>query len=163
MTALRQLRRVTMRDDNVIKRQVAIEQEINAALSDLLQEHDFVPCQPVGDAPYDLTLGLEDHKLVLELTAVDGEQVQRMMLGLQPLRPLIRDYFMICENYYAAVHSPNRTQLEAIDAGRRGIHNEAAQMLLDMLRDKVRLDHCTARRLFTLVAALHLGGWSNRS
>ncbi len=162
MSAARQLRRVALRDTNVVRRQPMIEQEINAAIADLLQEHDFALCSPVGDAPYDLTLGLEDHKLILDLSSAEGDSHATIKLALQPLRPLIREYFMICENYFAAVHSPNRMQLEAIDAGRRGTHNEAAQMLRDLLQDKVKLDHCTARRLFTLVAALHLGGWSHR-
>ncbi len=162
MNPSRQLRRVSLRDVNRIKRHAAIEQEIRVAIADLLQEHDFVLCAPRGDAPYDLTLGLEDHRLVLDLQTVDGTAMEPITLGLHPLRPVIRDYFMICESYYAAVHSPNRTQLEAIDAGRRGTHNEGAQMLRDLLQDKVQLDLCTARRLFTLVAALHLGGWAHR-
>ncbi len=113
-------------------------------------------------APYDLTLALEDHKLVL-LLRTDGDAAeQRITLGLQPLRPFIRDYFILCENYYAAAQSANRMQLEAIDAGRRTTHNEAAGLLRDLLQDKIKLDGCTARRLFTLVAALHLGGWSHR-
>lgn len=151
-----------MRDEAVVRRQAAIEQEIHAAINDLLHEHHFVPCASQDNAPYDLTLGLEDHKLVLELCGADGALHEPIRLALQPLRPVIRDYFMICESYYAAIHSPNRTQLEAIDAGRRGTHNEGAQLLRDLLQDKITLDLCTARRLFTLVAALHLGGWSNR-
>lgn len=162
MSAARQLRRVTMRDERVVRRQPIIEQEINAAIADLLADHAFTLQQPPGHAPYDLTLGLEDHKLIMELQESEGEGKSRIALALQPLRPLIREYFMICENYYAAVHSPNRMQLEAIDAGRRGTHNEAAQMLRELLQDKVQLDLCTARRLFTLVAALHIGGWAHR-
>ena len=162
MTGARQLRRVAMRDTNVIRRQPVIEQEISAALADLQAEHDFVLIAPPGEAPYDLTLTLEDHKLVLELLTADGAGSARIALSLQPLRPLIREYFMICETYYAAALSSNPVQLEAIDAGRRGTHNDAAQLLRDLLQEQVRLDLCTARRLFTLVAALHLGGWSHR-
>lgn len=162
MKPARQLRHVTMRDSGVIRRQPQIEQEIQAAIADLQQEHDFVPCSPPGTAPYDLTLALEDHKLLLILRAEDGTAEQRITLGLQPLRPLIRDYFILCENYYAAAQGANRMQLEAVDAGRRTTHNEAAGLLRELLRDKVELDTCTARRLFTLVAALHLGGWSHR-
>ncbi len=162
MTSARQLRRVTMRDSGMVRRQAHIEQEIQAAIADLQQEHDFVLCNTTGAAPYDLTLALEDHKLLLILHADDGAAEQRITLGLQPLRPFIKDYFILCENYYAAAQSGNRMQLEAIDAGRRTTHNEAAGLLRDLLQDKVKLDGCTARRLFTLVAALHLGGWSHR-
>ena len=158
----RQLRHVRMRDAKTVKRQPAIEQEISAAIADLMQEHDFSLSNPPGDAPYDLTMALEDHRLVLELQSVDSAAAEKITLALQPLRPVIRAYFMICENYTAAIRSGNRLQLEAIDAGRRGAHNEGAQLLRELLQDKVRLDLCTARRLFTLVAALHLGGWSNR-
>lgn len=160
MTAGRQIQRITLRNDHVLKRRAEIELEIAAAIQDLLQEHDFTLIDSKVAAPYDLVLGLEDHKLHMELRSEDGSE--SLILALQPLRPVIRSYFMVCENYYAAVNSPNRSQIETIDAGRRGIHNEGAQMLCELLQDKVALDHCTARRLFTLVAALHLGGWSNR-
>ncbi|MGB4100629.1 MAG: UPF0262 family protein [Alphaproteobacteria bacterium] len=160
MTVARQIQRITLRNAHVLKRRAEIEQEINAAIQDLLHEHSFVLRDGGITAPYDLVLGLEDHKLHLELQAEDG--CENLILALQPLRPVIRSYFMICESYYAAAHSPNRSQIETIDAGRRGIHNEGAQMLAELLQDRVTLDHCTARRLFTLVAALHLGSWSNR-
>jgi uncharacterized protein (UPF0262 family) len=160
MTAARHINRITLRNDHVLKRRSEIQAEINAAIQDLLHEHDFTLVDTKIAAPYDLVLGLEDHKLLMELQAEGG--VERLSLAMQPLRPIIRSYFMVCENYYAAVNSPNRTQIETIDAGRRGIHNEGAQLLRELLQDKVTLDQCTARRLFTLVAALHLGGWSNR-
>ena len=160
MNAVRQIKRISLRNDHVLKRRSEIQQEINAAIQDLLHEHDFTLLNSKITAPYDLVLGLEDHKLLLELQSEAGSE--RLILVLQPLRPIIRSYFMICENYYAAVNAPNRTQIETIDAGRRGIHNEGAQMLCELLQDKIALDLCTARRLFTLVAALHLGGWSNR-
>lgn len=162
MTAVRQLRRIILRDAHVLKRRAEIEQEIASAITDLLSEHDFAPVNPGIPAPYDLVLSLEDMRLIMELCAENGSAAERIVLPLQPLRPIVRSYFMICENYFAAVNSPNRTQIEAIDAGRRGIHNEGAQLLQELLVSRVRLDLCTARRLFTLVAALHLGGWSNR-
>ena len=162
MPAAPQLRRITLRNANVLKRRAEIEQEIAVAIADLLHEHDFIPVNPKVPAPYDLVLGLEDRRLIMELHAEEGGAPERIVLPLQPLQSVVRSYFMICENYFDAVHAPNRTQIETIDAGRRGIHNEGAQLLRELLADRVALDLCTARRLFTLVAALHLGGWSNR-
>ena len=160
MTEPRQIQRIILHNEHVLKRRAEIEQEINAAIQDLLHEHQFTLLNAQIQAPYDLILALEDHRLHLDLRS--AEQSERLTLTLQPLRPIIRSYFMVCENYYAAIHAPNRSQIETIDAGRRGIHNEGAEMLRELLQNKVVLDLCTARRLFTLVAALHLGGWSNR-
>jgi uncharacterized protein (UPF0262 family) len=160
MSAVRHLQRVRLRDDKTVRRQTAIEQEIKAAIADLLQEHHFVPQLLPDKAPYELTLGLEEHRLILELHDADGMAHPPIRVSLQSLRPIIRDYFIMCESHYAAVASPNRVQLEAIDAGRRGTHNEGAETLRTLLAESITLDLCTARRLFTLVAALHLGGWS---
>ncbi|MEJ0062776.1 MAG: UPF0262 family protein [Alphaproteobacteria bacterium] len=161
--AVRQLKHIALRDENVVKRHADIEREITSAIADLLYDHDFAPVNAGIPAPYNLVLGLEDHRLVMELRAEGREEMERITLGIQPLRSVIKSYFMVCESYYAAVKSsPGPSKIETLDAGRRGIHNEGAQLLREMLQDKVALDHCTARRLFTLVAALHLGGWANR-
>jgi uncharacterized protein (UPF0262 family) len=77
-------------------------------------------------------------------------------LAVQPLRGTIRDYFMICESYYEALKSPGPSKLEAIDMGRRGVHNEGSEILQEMLKDRVKIDFPTARRLFTLICVLHI-------
>ena len=77
-------------------------------------------------------------------------------LSLSPFRRVIKDYFTLCDSYYAAIRQASPTQIEAIDMGRRGLHNEGSGLLMERLAGKVTLDLDTARRLFTLICALHL-------
>ena len=80
------------------------------------------------------------------------------ILSLAPFRGVVKDYFMVCESYYAAIRTASAAQIEAIDMGRRGLHNEAAEILKQRLTGKIDLDFDTARRLFTLIMALHWKG-----
>jgi uncharacterized protein (UPF0262 family) len=80
------------------------------------------------------------------------------ILSLTPFRRIVRDYHMICESYYEAIRSSTPSQIEAIDMGRRGLHNEGSQTLLDRLSGKIDLDFDTARRVFTLICVLHWRG-----
>ena len=92
------------------------------------------------------------------MSDADGAPVVRHILSLTPLRRVIKDYFLVCDAYYAAVRNASRAQIEAIDVGRRGLHNEGAEILRERLRGKIAVDLATARRLFTLVSALHWKG-----
>ena len=127
------------------------------AIFDLLEENSFEPAGHSG-GPYHLKLSLVDQKLVLAVTTEAGEPVSTHILSLTPLRRIIKDYFMICESYYQAIRSSTPSQIEAIDMGRRGIHNEGSQTLQDRLAGKIALDFDTARRLFTLVCVLYWRG-----
>jgi uncharacterized protein (UPF0262 family) len=107
--------------------------------------------------PYDVVLSLADNRLVFDVTET-GQQVRKLLLSLTTLRRVIKDYFMICDSYYDAIRNSTPSQIEAIDMGRRGLHNEGSQILSEKLADKVEVDFDTARRLFTLVCALHARG-----
>ena len=99
-----------------------------------------------------------ENKLSLDIRMAEGDALITHVLSLTPFRRVLRDYFMICESYYAAIRTSSPTQIEAIDMGRRGLHDEAARLLIERLEGKVEMDFNTARRLFTLIAALHWKG-----
>ncbi|MBB4183932.1 UPF0262 family protein [Sinorhizobium terangae] len=134
-----------------------VEHERAVAIFDLLEENLFEPVGHPG-GPYRLNLSLVDSKLVFAISTDGGEDVATHILSLTPFRRIVKDYFMICESYYAAIRSATPSQIEAIDMGRRGIHNEGSQTLMDRLSGKIRLDFDTARRLFTLVCVLYWRG-----
>jgi uncharacterized protein (UPF0262 family) len=134
-----------------------VEHERAVAIFDLLEENAFEPEGHAG-GPYHLKLSLMDQKLVLTVTTEAGDPVATHILSLTPFRRIIKDYFMICESYYQAIRSSTPSQIEAIDMGRRGIHNEGSQTLQDRLAGKIKLDFDTARRLFTLVCVLYWRG-----
>lgn len=131
------------------------EQERQIAIFDLLEANYFSP-EGASGGPYDLKMGLVDNRLVFDVTGPDYQR--RHILSLSPFRSLIRDYFMICESYYQAIRNATPAQIEALDMGRRGLHNEASERLQERLKGKVETDLDTARRLFTLICALHWRG-----
>ncbi|GAC1331210.1 MAG: UPF0262 family protein [Beijerinckiaceae bacterium] len=133
------------------------EHERAIAIYDLLEENTFgIPDDARG--PYSLTIALHDAKLAFDIRCEDGAPVITHIISLMPFRRLLKDYFMICESYYAAIRTSSPSQIEAIDMGRRGLHNEGAQLLAERLKGKIDCDFDTARRLFTLVTALHWKG-----
>jgi uncharacterized protein (UPF0262 family)/protein-tyrosine-phosphatase len=142
---------------SVEKRGTEIEHERAVAVYDLLEQNRFAP---VGhnSGPYDLHLGVVDGRLMLDIRAHDGKPVVIFGLSLSPFRRVIRDYSIVCESYYAAIHSHSLTQVEAIDMGRRAVHNEGAELVIQRLEGKVEIDQDTARRLFTLIYVLHTAG-----
>ncbi len=131
------------------------EQERQIAIFDLLEQNYFAP-EGASGGPYDLKMGLMENRLVLDVTGPDYER--RHILSLSPFRSLIKDYFMICESYYQAIRSSTPQQIEALDMGRRGLHNEASNLLRTRLHGKIETDLDTARRLFTLICSLHWRG-----
>ncbi|MDO8910969.1 MAG: UPF0262 family protein [Phenylobacterium sp.] len=131
------------------------EQERQIAIFDLLEENYFHPEGAEG-GPYDLKMGLVENRLVLDVRGPNYER--RHILSLSPFRPLIKDYFLICESYYQAIRNSTPSQIEALDMGRRGLHNEASTLLRTRLAGKIDTDLGTARRLFTLMCALHWRG-----
>jgi uncharacterized protein (UPF0262 family) len=133
------------------------EHERQIAIYDLLDENSFaLPGR--DDGPYGLKIALQDAKLALEIVDESGTRLVVHILSLTPFRGLLKDYFMICESYYAAIRTAMPQQIEAIDMGRRAIHDEAADLLIERLKGKIECDRDTARRIFTLVAALHWKG-----
>lgn len=135
-----------------------VEHERATAIYDLLEDNRFTPHNDPGQGPYVLNIGLVDNRLVLDIQREGGERVVQHHLSLTPFRKVVKDYFLICESYYAAIRTASPTQIEAIDMGRRGLHNEGSELLQERLKDKIEVDFDTARRLFTLICALHWRG-----
>ena len=134
-----------------------VEHERRVAIADLLEANVFEPAGSEG-GPYALRLAIEDQRLVFDVTRADGEPVRIFVFSLGPLRRIIKDYFLMCESYYTAVRDAPLAQIEAIDMGRRGVHNEGSTLLRERLEGKIEEDFDTARRLFTLICALHRRG-----
>jgi uncharacterized protein (UPF0262 family) len=144
-------------DESIGRSTPDVEHERAVAIFDLIEDNSF---RPVGDdgGPYRLRLSLVDAKLVFSVSRETNEPVVTHILSLTPFRRVVKDYFMICESYYDAIRSSTPSQIEAIDMGRRGLHNEGSQTLMDRLSGKIDVDFDTARRLFTLVCVLHWRG-----
>jgi uncharacterized protein (UPF0262 family) len=148
---------VTLDEASIGRSTADKEHERQIAIYDLLEENSFgVPGHDAG--PYGLKIALQDSKLVLEILDESSAPLVAHILSLTPLRGLLKDYFFVCESYYAAIRTAMPGQIEAIDMGRRALHNEGAQMLIERLKGKIDCDPDTARRIFTLVAALHWKG-----
>jgi len=131
------------------------EHERQVAIFDLLEANYFKPHGADG-GPYDLKIALIDNRLALDITGPDYQH--RHLLSLSPFRSVIKDYFLVCESYYDAIRNATPAQIEALDMGRRGLHNEGSTLLRTRLEGKVSTDMDTARRLFTLLCALHWRG-----
>ncbi|MCW2275607.1 UPF0262 family protein [Rhodoblastus acidophilus] len=148
---------ITLDEESIGRGSADQEHERAIAIYDLIEDNSFaLPGQDRG--PYQLRIGMIDSKLALNISDQAGERVIVHILSLSPFRRILKDYFMICESYFAAIRTASPGQIEAIDMGRRGLHNEGAQLLVERLRGKVDCDFDTARRLFTLVTALHWKG-----
>ena len=129
-----------------------VEHERQVAIFDLLEDNRFRP-EGATTGPYALRISLIEGRLCLDVAGPDYQK--RHMLSLSPFRTIIRDYFLICESYYAAIRQSSPAQIEAVDMGRRGLHNEGSSLLQERLAGKIETDHDTARRLFTLICALY--------
>ncbi|MGZ9100888.1 MAG: UPF0262 family protein [Brevundimonas sp.] len=132
-----------------------IEHERRVAIFDLVEKNSFEPAGGEG-GPYALKLSLLDTKLVFDIAGPGFSRAHG--LSLTPLKGVIRDYILICDSYYEALRGTSPAQIEAVDMGRRGLHNEGADLLQARLDGKIAIDHETARRLFTLVTALYRRG-----
>lgn len=144
-------------ESTVVRRSPDVEHERKVAIFDLLEENHFVPIGSPG-GPYVLHLAIEENRLVFDIRLEDDAAHGKVMLSLSPFRRIIKDYFLICESYYDAIKTAAPAQIEAIDMGRRGLHNEGSQLLKDRLEGKIDMDFDTARRLFTLICVLHIKG-----
>lgn len=145
-------------DDSIGRSTPDVEHERAVAIFDLIEENSFAPINDAGAGPYKLRLSLVDSRLVFAIARENGDAVVTHILSLTPFRRIVKDYYMICESYYAAIRTSTPSQIEAIDMGRRGLHNEGSQTLKDRLAGKIDIDFDTARRLFTLVCVLHWRG-----
>lgn len=152
---------VDLDDSNLPPPTPEIEQERRVALFDLLEHNSFrLPPRETTppEGPYRLRLAVQDRRLVFEVATETGEPAHAFHLSLSPFRQVIKDYFAICASYFDAVKRLPAAQIEAIDMGRRGLHNEGSELLMARLSGKVETDMETARRLFTLICVLHFKG-----
>jgi uncharacterized protein (UPF0262 family) len=149
------LKSIVIDDDSLAAASRDQEQERQVAIFDLLDSNYFEPAESEG-GPYDLRLSLIENRLAFDIVGPTYER--RHLLSLSPFRGVIKDYFMICDSYYSAIRSSTPQQIEALDMGRRGLHNEGSSLLRERLEGKVKTDLDTARRLFTLICALHWRG-----
>jgi uncharacterized protein (UPF0262 family) len=134
-----------------------VEHERRVAIYDLIEENQFRPAGHDG-GPYALQLGINGNRLLFDIRLTDGTPVVAHLLSLMPFRRIVKDYFTICDSYYAAIRTATPDRIEAIDMGRRGLHDEGSRLVMERLKDKVEIDFDTARRLFTLITVLHWKG-----
>ena len=153
----RRLIAVTLDEGSIGRSTPDIEHERAVAIYDLIEQNVFAPVGHDG-GPYALNLGITENRLNFDVRLADGTPVVAHLLSLTPLRRTVKDYFLICDSYYKAIRTSTPSQIEAIDMGRRGLHDEGSQVLMERLKRKIDVDFDTARRLFTLVSVLHWKG-----
>ena len=149
--------KITLDEGSIGRSSPDIEHERAVAIYDLLEDNSFAPVDHAG-GPYALQLSIAENRLVFDIRTEDGAPVMAHLFSLTPLRRIVKDYFMICDSYYKAIRTATPSQIEAIDMGRRGLHNEGSELLMERLKEKISLDFDTARRLFTLICVLHWKG-----
>jgi uncharacterized protein (UPF0262 family) len=132
-----------------------VEHERQVAVFDLLERNSFRLVNGFA-GPYRVQLSLRESNLIFALSDEDGHNQAEVTVSMRPFRRLIKDYFLICDSYFQAIKHASPSRIEAIDMGRRGLHNEGAEKLSDALADKILVDDETARRLFTLICVLHI-------
>lgn len=148
---------IELDERTVLRRTREIEQEREIAIYDLLEANSFAPEGSPG-GPYKLVLAVSENRLVFDICLEDGEKHEKVMMPLAPFRRIVKDYFLVCESYYKAIRNAPPAQIEALDMGRRGLHDEGSVLLKERLEGKIAVDFDTARRLFTLLCVLHLKG-----
>lgn len=143
-------------DERSLARATAdIEHERKVAIYDLLEENRFEP-DGAGEGPFELYLSIVERRLVFDVRRGGGDFVGQVHLSLTPFRRIIKDYFMLCESYYDAIRNAAPAQIETIDMARRSMHNEGSDILTERLKEKIKIDQNTARRLFTLICSFHM-------
>jgi uncharacterized protein (UPF0262 family) len=152
--------RIDIESPGVVRFQPEVEREIQVASFDLVQDNRFRPetahFGEVPAGPYALTLTIVENRLNFHVAADQSGEFGTVMLPLGAFRKIIKDYFTVCDSYYQAIRSASPSQIEAIDMGRRGLHDEGSERLRQQLNGRIDIDHATARRLFTLICALHI-------
>lgn len=148
---------ITLDENSVGAANSNIEHEREVAIFDILDGNSFA-LEGRDDGPYKLHLAMVDDRLAFQIASETGEPLVTHLLSLTPLKRIMKDYFMVCDSYYEAIKSAPPSRIQAIDMGRRGLHDEGSRVLAERLVGKVNVDTDTARRLFTLICALHWKG-----
>ncbi len=153
----RRIVEISLDERTVVRRSPDVEHERAVAIYDLTEENYF---SPIGDdsGPYHLHISIAENRLLFDIRSDADAPVAKVTLPLLPFRRIIKDYFAVCESYYEAIRTASPSKIEAIDMGRRGLHDEGCDILRDRLDGKVEIDFDTARRLFTLICVLHIRG-----
>ncbi len=146
---------IRLDERTVVRRNPDIEHERAVAIYDLLEENTFAPDVGV-DGPYNLVLSVSENRLLFDIRDGNDNELTVVPLSLQPFRRTVKDYFTVCESYFAAIRTASPSKIEAIDMGRRGLHNEGSELLMNQLKGRIGIDFDTARRLFTLLCVLHI-------
>jgi uncharacterized protein (UPF0262 family) len=155
MTETQRIAAITLDERTVVRRSPTIEHERAIAITDLLKDNQFAPASGKC-GPFDVHLAIAENRLVMTVQSRADGSSETIMLPLAPFRRTVKDYFLVCESYYAAMRGKGLARVEAIDVGRRSLHDEGSALLIERLAGKVAIDHDTARRLFTLICVLHL-------
>lgn len=149
---------VTLDEESIGRSGPDIEHERAIAIYDLVEKNLFAPAGN-HEGPFTLHIGITGNRLMFDIRKqADGSPVVVHLMSLTPFRRVVKDYFMICDSYYQAIRTATPDRIEALDMGRRGIHDEGSNTLMERLDGKVRIDFETARRLFTLISVLHWKG-----
>ena len=149
---------VTLDEESIGRSGPDIEHERAIAIYDLIEQNLFAPEGVEATGPFTQLLVITSNRLMFDIRGHDGTPGVTHLLSLTPFRRIVKDYFMICDSYYQAIRTATPDKIEALDMGRRGIHNDGSRTLQERLKGKVRIDHETARRLFTLITVLHWKG-----
>ena len=149
---------VELDEESIGRSNPDVEHERKIAIYDLLEQNSFAPVGHEDDGPFSLRLSVTGSRLVFDIRSEDRNPVVAHLFSLSPLRRIVKDYYLICDSYYQAIRTATPDKIEAIDMGRRGVHNEGSRVLMDRLKGKVKVDLDTARRLFTLICVLHWKG-----
>ena len=147
---------VTLDEASIGRSNPDVEHERAVAIYDLLEDNNFAPNDEEG--PFALHLSITGARLVFDIRRADGTPVVAHLLSLSPLRRVVKDYYTVCDSYYSAIRTATPDRIEALDMGRRSLHDEGSKLLMERLSRKVTLDFDTARRLFTLICVLHWKG-----
>jgi uncharacterized protein (UPF0262 family) len=154
---------IDLDERTIVWRNADVEQERRVAIFDLLEGNNFRPVTEYAQGyagPYKVKMRLEEGRLAMDIRDAADADLESIVLPLSPFRRIVRDYFAICDSYYQAIRDSTPSQIETVDMARRGVHNEAAELLQERLESKVVVDFDTARRLFTLICVLHIKGVS---
>ncbi len=147
---------VTLDEHSIVRRSPDVEHERAVAIYDLLENNHFAPQGLTG--PYRLHIGIEEDRLVFDIRDAANKPLEKVTLAQRLFRQIVKDYFLVCDSYYSAIKTASPSRIEALDMGRRGLHDEGSELLRERLQGKVEVDFDTARRLFTLICVLHIRG-----
>ena len=155
MSSNQRIGNIFLDEKTVVRRAAHVEHERKVAVYDLLEENHF---QPAGgqDGPFNLHLSIEENRLIFDIRTEGDIALDRFPLPLNSFRKIVKDYFLVCESYFEAIKTAPPSRIEALDMGRRGLHNEGSDFLRSRLDGKIEIDKPTSRRLFTLICVLHI-------